>query len=83
MSFIAAAFFATAFLLAVYAILSTLAQKWERIGQVAAMRGTPVERIIRLGAVRYTGQRVRLVVVNELEPQPEQQAFAFGRLRAA
>ena len=83
MSFIATAFFATAFLLAAYAILSTLAQKWERIGQVAAMRGAPVVRVIRLGAVRYTGQRVRLVVVNQLEPQPEQQAFAFGRLRAA
>lgn len=83
MSLIAAAFFATAFLLAVYAIVSTLAQKWDRIGEIAAMRGTPVERVIRLGAVRYTGQRVRLVVVNELEQQPEQQAFAFGRLRAA
>lgn len=83
MSLIAAAFFTTAFLLAVYAIVSTLAQKWDRIGEIAAMRGTPVERVIRLGAVCYTGQRVRLVVVNELEQQSEQQAFAFGRLRAA
>ncbi|MBP6380429.1 MAG: hypothetical protein KA312_08450 [Sphingorhabdus sp.] len=83
MSFIAATLFVTAFLLSTYAILLTLAQKWDRIGAVVAMRGAPVERVIRLGTVRYTGQRVRLVVVNELEPQPEQQAFAFGRLRAA
>lgn len=83
MSFVAAALFATAFLLSAYAILLTLAQKWDRIGEVATMRGAPVERVIRVGAVRYTGQRVRLVVVNELEPQAEQQGFAFGRLRAA
>ncbi|MCC6478751.1 hypothetical protein [Sphingorhabdus sp.] len=83
MSFVAAALFATAFLLSAYAILLTLAQKWDRISEVATMRGAPVERVIRVGAVRYTGQRVRLVVVNELEPQPEQQGFAFGRLRAA
>lgn len=83
MSFVAAALFATAFLLSAYAILLTLAQKWDRIGEVATMRGAPVERVIRAGAVRYTGQRVRLVVVNELEPQAEQQGFAFGRLRAA
>ncbi len=83
MSFVAAALFATAFLLSAYAILLTLAQKWDRISEVATMRGAPVERVIRVGAVRYTGQRVRLVVVNELEPQAEQQGFAFGRLRAA
>ncbi len=83
MSFVAAALFATAFLLSAYAILLTLAQKWDRISEVAPMRGAPVERVIRVGAVRYTGQRVRLVVVNELEPQAEQQGFAFGRLRAA
>lgn len=83
MSFIAATLFSAAFLLSAYAILLTLAQKWDRIEQVAAMQGSPVERIIHLGAVRYTGQRLRLVVVNELEPQPEQQAFAVGRLRAA
>lgn len=83
MSLIVAALFVLAFLLSVYAIVLTLAQKQDRIEQVLAMRGLPVERIIRLGSVRYTGQRVRLVVVNELEPQPEQQAFAFGRLRAA
>lgn len=83
MSLIVAALFVLAFLLSVYAIVLTLAQKQDRIEQVLAMRGMPVERIIRLGSVRYTGQRVRLVVVNELEPQPEQQAFAFGRLRAA
>jgi hypothetical protein len=41
------------------------------------MRGAPVERVIRVGAVRYTGQRVRLVVVNELEPQPEQQGICL------
>lgn len=83
MSLIVAALFVLAFLLSVYAIVLTLAQKQDRIEQVLAMRGLPVERIIRLGSVRYTGQRVRLVVVNELEPQLEQQAFAFGRLRAA
>lgn len=83
MSLIVAALFVLAFLLSVYAIVLTLAQKQDRIEQVLAMRGLPVERIIRLGSVRYTGQRVRLVVVNELEQQPEQQAFAFGRLRAA
>ena len=83
MSLIAATLFSAAFLLSAYAILLTLAQKWDRIEQVTAMQGSSVERIIHLGAVRYTGQRLRLVVVNELEPQPEQQAFAFGRLRAA
>ncbi len=83
MTFAIAALFATAFILTAYAIVLALAQKWDRIGEIAAMRGAPVERVIRVGAVRYTGQRVRLVVVNELEPQPEQQAFAFGRLRAA
>ncbi|RDV07122.1 hypothetical protein DXH95_07010 [Sphingorhabdus pulchriflava] len=83
MSFIAATLFAVAFLLSAYAILLTLAQKWDRIEQVVAMQGSPVERVIHLGTVRYTGQRLRLVVVNELEPHPEQQAFAFGRLRAA
>ncbi len=83
MSLIIASLFAFAFALSLYAIMLTLAQKQHRIEAVLAMRGTPVERIIRLGTVRYTGQRMRLVVVNELEPQPEQQAFAFGRLRAA
>ena len=83
MSFIAATLFSAAFLLSAYAILLTLAQKWDRIEQVTAMQGSPIERVIHLGTVRYTGQRLRLVVVNELEPQPEQQAFAFGRLRAA
>lgn len=83
MSLVATMIFAAAFLLSAYAIILTLAQKWHRIEAVVAMRGVPVERVIRTGAVRYTGQRVRLVVVNELEPQPRQQAFAFGRLRAA
>ncbi|HEX4874786.1 MAG TPA: hypothetical protein VFV06_07780 [Sphingorhabdus sp.] len=83
MSLIIASLFAFAFALSLYAIMLTLAQKQHRIEAVLAMRGTPVERVIRLGTVRYTGQRMRLVVVNELEPQPEQQAFAFGRLRAA
>ncbi len=83
MSFIAATLFSAAFLLSAYAILLTLAQKWDRIEQVTAMQGSPIERVIHLGTVRYTGQRLRLVVVNELEPQPEQQAFTFGRLRAA
>ncbi|MFN3748707.1 MAG: hypothetical protein ACK4SJ_08490 [Sphingorhabdus sp.] len=83
MSLIIASLFAFAFALSLYAIMLTLTQKQHRIEAVLAMRGTPVERVIRLGTVRYTGQRMRLVVVNELEPQPEQQAFAFGRLRAA
>lgn len=83
MSFVAAAIFAIAFLLSAYAIVLTLSQKWDRIEEIVAMRGAPAERVIRFGAVRYTGQRVRLVVVNQLEPQPEQQTFAFGRLRAA
>ena len=83
MSLIIASLFAFAFALSLYAILLSWAQKQHRIEAVLAMRGTPVERVIRLGTVRYTGQRMRLVVVNELEPQPEQQAFAFGRLRAA
>jgi hypothetical protein len=83
MSIIVATIFAAAFLMSAYAILLTLAQKWDRIEQVTVMQGAPVERVIHLGAVRYTGQRLRLVVVNELEPQAEQQAFAFGRLRAA
>lgn len=83
MLFIATALFAVAFVLSVYSILVTVAQKWNRIEQVMELRGMPVERVIRLGAVRYTGQRLRLVVVNELDPLPEQQTFAFGRLRAA
>lgn len=83
MSLLIASLFAFAFALSLYAIMLTVAQKQHRIEAVLAMRGAPVERIIRLGTVRYTGQRMRLVVVNELEPQPEQQAFAFGRLRAA
>jgi hypothetical protein len=83
MSLLVATLFAFAFALSLYAILLTVAQKQHRIEEVLAMRGTPIERIIRLGAVRYTGQRVRLVVVNELEQQPVQQAFAFKQLRAA
>lgn len=83
MSLLVATLFAFAFALSLYAILLTVAQKQRRIEVVLAMRGTPIERIIRLGAVRYTGQRVRLVVVNELEQQPVQQAFAFKQLRAA
>lgn len=83
MSLLVATLFAFAFALSLYAILLTVAQKQRRIEEVLAMRGTPIERIIRLGAVRYTGQRVRLVVVNELEQQPVQQVFAFKQLRAA
>ncbi len=83
MSVAVALLFATAFLLSAYAILLTVAQKWERIENVATMRGQPVERVIRLGHVRHTGQRVRLIVVNELEPEAVQQAFAFAKLRAA
>jgi hypothetical protein len=83
MSFIAATLFAVAFLVSAYAILLTLAQKWPRIEAVAATRGAPAEHVIHLGKVRHTGQRVRLVVVNELEAQAEQHAFKFPHLRAA
>ena len=38
MSFIAATLFSAAFLLSAYAILLTLAQKWDRIEQVAVTR---------------------------------------------
>lgn len=83
MSIAAACVFAFAFLFSGYAILLTLAQKWPRVEAVIAMRGAPAVRSIRLGNVRHTGQRVRLVVVNPLEPEPVQQAFTFGRLHAA
>jgi hypothetical protein len=83
MSFVVAALFTVAFLLSAYAILLTLAQKWPRIEAVAAMQGQPAPRVIRVGQVRYTGQRIKLVVVNELEPDAEQRAFKFAHLRAA
>lgn len=85
MSLVATMIFTAAFLMSAYAIMLTLAQKWPRIETVLAMQGAPVERVIRLGVVRPTGQRVRLVVVNALDEQrtPEQPAFAFGRLHAA
>lgn len=83
MSLTIATIFTAAFLLSAYAILLTLAQKWGRIETVLAMQGAPAQRIIRRGPVRHTGQRMRLVVINALDPQPVQQAFAFGRLRAA
>lgn len=85
MSLVATTIFAAAFLMSAYAIMLTLAQKWPRIETVLAMQGAPVERVIRLGTIRPTGQRVRLVVVNALDEQhaPEQHSFAFKRLRAA
>jgi hypothetical protein len=83
MSFIAAAFFTVAFLISAYAILLTLAEKWPRIEAVATMQGQAAERVIRVGQVRYTGQRLKLVVVNKLEPCSERQAFKFAPLRAA
>lgn len=83
MSFIVAAFFTVASLLSGYAILFTLAQKWPRIKAVAEMQGQAAERVIRVGQMRYTGQRLKLVVAKELEIRSEQQAFKCAPLRAA
>jgi hypothetical protein len=83
MSIVAAALFAIAFIISAYSIMVTLAHKWPRIETVAAMQGMPAERLIRVGQVRHTGQRMRLVVINELESQNQQRAFKFVHLRAA
>jgi hypothetical protein len=83
MSFAIALLFGLSFLLSAYAVFLTLAQKWARIEAVMAMQGTPSERIIRVGQVRHTGQRLRLVVVNELDAAAQQRTFDFAALRAA
>jgi hypothetical protein len=83
MSNAVALLFGLSFLLSGYAVLLTLAQKWPRIEAVMAMQGTASERIIRVGQVRHTGQRLRLVVANEPDAATEQRMFNFVALRAA
>lgn len=75
--------FGSALLIAVAAIHLTLAPRWQRIKAIAAMRGEPDVRVIRAGPVRYTGQRLRLAVVNQFDEEGEQTRFAFGDRRAA
>lgn len=83
MSLLVASLFVTAFLFSAYAIAITMAQYRSRIAEVMASQGVATERVIRVGNVRYTGQRVRLVVINPLETDAEQTSFLFQRPRAA
>ncbi|WRH74933.1 MAG: hypothetical protein RSE16_09410 [Sphingobium sp.] len=83
MSLLVASLFVTAFLFSAYAIALTMGQYRSRIEEVLASRGKAAERVIRVGKVRYTGQRVRLVVVNPLETEAHQRSFAFQLPRVA
>ncbi len=55
------ALFLLALTLSVGAIVTSVMQSWSKIEAVVASRGMPVERTVRVGPMRYTGARVRVV----------------------
>jgi hypothetical protein len=68
MTFISATLFLIAFALSFYAVWMTVVAHSSRITDVVVARGMPVERVIHLGAVRYTGRRMRLVSESNIAP---------------
>lgn len=83
MSLFLAPLFMAAFALSIYAIVHSATQNRSRIEAVLTSRGRPPERKIILGNVRHTGQKMRLVVVNELDREEVQTGFVFSFNRAA
>ncbi|MGL5837607.1 MAG: hypothetical protein ACRCY3_03810 [Sphingorhabdus sp.] len=73
--------FALAMIISAASILSFVNQ-WGRIKSVMANQGKAQRRIIRVGKIKNTGQRIRLVVVNEFDGE-EQQVFNFADYKAA
>ncbi len=82
MALIVATVFALAFL-GVALSFASLFDQWPRVQSAIAARGEVSDRIVRVGPIKHTGQRLRLVVVNRLEDDEEQQVFNFADYKAA